>query len=86
MALRRRMFSIANSGRADAGRMCIWLSKQELGMSDRSHVEIDDSRKDGMDRETQRRTMAKLMGEDPNDPESGLMPPTIDNDEGDAKD
>jgi len=87
MALRRRMFSIANSRRADAGRMCIWLSKQELGMSDKASVEVEDNRKAGMDEETVRLAMVKLMGEDPSDPNSGLVPATGTNDEeDDAKD
>ncbi len=71
MTLRRRMVSVAMSRRNDAGRMCIWLSKQELGMSDRSHIRLEDGTTPGMSEEHKRQAMAELMGEDPSDPDSG---------------
>ncbi len=72
MTLRRRMVSIAMSPRKDAGRMCIWLSKQELGMREKADLSVTgDERTPGMSFETVRVGMAELMGEDPNDPEAG---------------
>lgn len=72
MTLRRRMVSIGMSRRKDAGRMCIWLSKQELGMSDKKNIRLEDGTTPGMSEEMKRQAMAELMGEDPNNPESGL--------------
>lgn len=72
MTLRRRMVGIAMSRRADAGRMCIWLSKQELGMTDKQDITLSDGTTPGMSGEVRRAAMAELMGEDPNDPEAAM--------------
>lgn len=70
--IRRRMLSIGMSRRSDAGKMCIWLSKQALGMSDKAHLRVEDDRTPGMSAERKRQAMAELMGEDPRDPDSGM--------------
>lgn len=70
--LRRRMLSIGMSRRGDAGSMCIWLSKQALGMSDKAHLRVEGDTTPGMSAERKRQAMAELMGEDPSDPDSGM--------------
>ncbi len=72
MTLMKRMTSIALSRRRDAGTMCIWLSKQVLGMQDKLAVTASIGMEAGMSSEIKRRSMAELMGEDPNDPTTGL--------------
>ena len=69
--LRRRMFSIAMSARKDAGNMCIHLSKHVLGMGDKQIITIDDEGNEpGMSGEGTRKAMARLMGDDPRDPDA----------------
>lgn len=70
--LLRRMVRIGFSRRADAGRMCIWLSKNVLGFSDKVDVKDSTGRTPGMTQESKRAAMAELMGEDPANPMAGL--------------